>query len=49
MDIYHLGKLFLVFMYMETRPHLGFTVIKKYYHQPDRKDLVHVKTELITH
>jgi hypothetical protein len=49
MDIYHCGKLFLVFMYMETRPHFGYTIIRRYYHQPNRTDLIHVQTEMITH
>jgi hypothetical protein len=49
MDIYHNGKLFLVFMYMVSKPHFGYTIIKKYYHQPNRTDLIHVRTEMLTH
>ena len=49
MDIYHNGKLFLIFMYMKTKKYFGHTIIKKYYHQPDRKDLIHIKTEMLTH
>jgi hypothetical protein len=48
-DIYHNNNLFLVYMYSKYIRHPSYMIIKRYYHQPERNDLIHVKTEVLTY
>ena len=46
MDLYIEGKLFLVFMYEEVKEYFTYYTIKTYYHSPNKKDCIHIKTEI---
>jgi hypothetical protein len=48
-DIYINGELFLVFMYSVKKQALGYHTINHYYHQPNNKELIHIKTEFISY
>lgn len=45
-DMYIDGRLFLVFMYEERKEYFNYFTIKKYYHSPNKKDCIHIKTEI---
>lgn len=48
-DIYHNEKLFLIYMYSKYIQHPSYIIIKRYYHHPEREDLIHIRTEILNH